>query len=63
MCPYPTIGVDPAEPHPVHCAEGQFAPAAVRRETGEDPSLRYQRESSYNAGSGQHLGCTGILLF
>lgn len=52
-------GVDPAEPHPVHCPEGQFAPAAVCRETGEDPSLRYQRESSHNARSGQHLGCTG----
>lgn len=54
-------GVDPAEPHPVHCAEGQFASAAVRRETGEDPSLCYQRESAYDAGSGQHLGCTGTL--
>lgn len=52
--------MDPAEPHSVHCAEGQFAPAAVRRETGEDPSLCYQRESAYNAGSGQHLGCTGM---
>lgn len=57
----PTLGVDPAEPHPVHCAEGQFAPATVCRETGKDPSLRYQGESSYNAGSGQHLGCTGTL--
>ena len=57
----PASGVDPAEPHPVHRAEGQFAPAAVRGETGEDPSLRYQRKSSYNAGSGQHLGGTGTL--
>ena len=52
MSLHTTSGVDPAEPHPVHCAQGQFAPAAVCRETGEDPSLRYQRESSYNAGSG-----------
>lgn len=56
-----TSGMDPAEPHPVNCAEGQFASAAVRRETGEDPPLRYQRESSYHARSGQHLGCTGNL--
>lgn len=27
------LGVDSAEPHPVYCAEGQFAPAAVCRET------------------------------
>lgn len=53
--------MDPTEPHPVHCAEGQFASATVCRETGEDPSLCYQRESSYHAGSGQHLGCTGTL--
>ena len=59
MSPDPALGVDSTEPHPVHCAEGQFAPATVCGETGEDPSLRYQRESSYNAGSGQHLGCTG----
>lgn len=58
----PTVGVDPAEPHPVHCAEGQSAPATVCGETGEDPSFRYQRESAYNAGSGQHLGCTGELF-
>lgn len=56
-----TSGMDPAEPHPVNCAEGQFASAAVRGETGEDPPLRYQRESSYHARSGQHLGCTGNL--
>lgn len=58
---YPASGVDPAEPHPLYCAAGQFAPAAVRGETGENPSLRYQRKGAYNAGPGQHLGCTGTL--
>lgn len=52
-------GMDPTEPHPVHCAAGQSAPATVRGETGEDPSLCHQGESTYDAGSGQHLGCTG----
>ena len=54
-------GVDPAEPHPVHRSEGQSAPASVRRKTREDTSLCHQRESSYYAGPGQHLGCTGTV--
>lgn len=57
--PHLLAGVDPAEPHPVHRAAGQPAPAAVRGEAGEDPSLCHQGESTYDAGSGQHLGCAG----
>lgn len=55
----PPAGVDPAEPHPVHRAARQSAPAAVCGEAGEDPSFCHQGESTYDAGSGQHLGCTG----
>lgn len=55
----PPAGVDPAEPHPVHRAAGQSAPAAVRGEAGEDPSFCHQGEGTYDAGSGQHLGCAG----
>lgn len=55
-------GVDPAEPHPVHRAEGQPPPASVRRETREDTPLRHQGESPHHAGPGQHLGSAGTEL-